>query len=79
MVELLSMRIFYQNHHMSWLCWHWADDGLKILFRKIKKGHSLWQENGLRLCSVSLKQNEKPCIDGLLSVNQALCHLIIFP
>jgi hypothetical protein len=71
--------IFYQNHHKSWCCWHEVAYYLKILFRKIKKDHSLWQENGLRLCSVSVKQNEKPCIDGLLSVNQALCHLIIFP
>ena len=59
MVELLSMRIFYQNqnHHKAWRCRHETDDGLKILYRKIKKGHSLWQENGQCLCSVSLKQN----------------------
>ena len=38
-------------------CRHETDDGLKILYRKIKKGHSLWQENGQCLCSVSLKQN----------------------
>ena len=44
-------------HHKAWRCRHETDDGLKILYRKIKKGHSLWQENGQCLCSVSLKQN----------------------
>ena len=61
------------------LCLDLLSESPKILFRKIKKGLYLKQEKGLWLCSVSVKQNEKPCIDGLLSVNQALCHLLIFP
>ena len=44
-------------HHKAWRCWLEADDYHNSLHRKIKKGHSLWQENGQCLCSVSLKQN----------------------
>ena len=75
----LLLCLCLEFHHKAWRCRHETDDGLKILYRKIKKGHFLEQENGQCLCSVSVKQNEKPCIDGLLSVNQALCHLLIFP
>ncbi len=50
-------------HHKAWRCRHETDDDLKSLYRKIKKGHSLWQENGQCLCSISWKQNEKRFID----------------
>ena len=55
-------------HHKAWRCRHETDDGLKILYRKIKKGHFLEQENGQCLCSISWKQNEKRFIDRHLSV-----------
>ena len=55
-------------HHKAWRCWLETDDGLKILYRKIKKGHFLEQENGQCLCSISWKQNEKRFIDRHLSV-----------
>ena len=50
-------------HHKAWRCRHETDDDLKSLYRKIKKGHSLWQENGQCLCSISWKQNEKRFIE----------------
>ena len=55
----LLLCLCLEFHHKAWRCRHETDDGLKILYRKIKKGHSLWQENGMtasRFCIAKLKK-----------------------
>ena len=64
----LLLCLCLEFHHKAWRCRHETDDGLKILYHKIKKGHFLEQENGQCLCSISWKQNEKRFIDRHLSV-----------
>ena len=36
----LLLCLCLEFHHKAWRCRHETDDGLKILYRKIKKGHS---------------------------------------